>query len=140
MKIMRLSKKVAMENINRLIDIGKVVFDDPWGADNFFADFNRKWEFSLIALEDDQIVGFLICSVNANSLHIHRIAISPNYMRKKIGTTLINHVFNDARESGIKSVTLKVKKFNLAGQQFYKKLGFKKMFPEGTRYFYKKVI
>lgn len=140
MKIVQLSKKMALANINRLIEIDKIIPEDPWTADNFLMDFNRKWEYSFIALEDSQIVGFLISSANANNLHIHRLAISPEHHRKRIGTALMGHLILSCYALGIGYVTTKVEINNKTAQRFYEQNGFKKITSEGPRYIYKKMI
>lgn len=140
MKIVRLRKKVAEENIGRLIQIDGVVPESSWTASNFLMDLPSKWEHSFIALEHDQIVGFVICSSDGSNLHIHRIAVSTECQRKGIGTKLVKHVLARCTHPGINTVTLKVEQSNLSAQKFYKRIRFGKVASEGLRYIYKKVV
>ena len=140
MKVVHLNKEMAFEKINDLIEIDRIIPDDYWTSDNFLMDLDSKWEYSLVALDNDLLVGFLICSAKENNLHIHRIAVSPDYQGKKVGSALMEHLFANCYNSGIKSITLKVQDFNIGAQIFYEKRGFKKVTPHGSRYLYKKVI
>ena len=140
MKIVHLDKEMAFKKINDLIEIDRIIPDDFWTSDNFLMDLGHKWEYSLVALDNDLVVGFLICSVKENNIHIHRIAVSPDYQRKKLGSVLMEHLFADCYNSGIKSITLKVQDFNIGAQIFYEKLGFKKEGSHKSRHLYKKVI
>lgn len=141
MKIIHLNKETALANINHLMEINKVLDLDPWTVDNFLMDLYGKWEYSLSALENNQIVGFLICSVKKNNiLRIHKIAVLPKYQRKKIGSTLLKNLFINAHEFGIERIALKVKKSNVNVQRFYEQLGFKKIKTNGCRYIYARVI
>jgi len=140
MKILHLDKEMVMENMDRLMEIDRAIVDDPWTADNFLMDLEGKWEFSLVALENDLIIGFLICSVRGNNIHIHRIALSHEYQRRKIGSALMEHLITDCYKSGINSITLKVRDFNINAQKFYEKLGFRKITSHGFRYLYEREL
>jgi ribosomal-protein-alanine N-acetyltransferase len=140
MKIVNLNEEMVLENMGYLIEIDKTILDDPWAFDNFLMDLPHKWEFSLAVLENERIIGFLICSVKESNIHVHRIAVSPEHHGNKTGCALMNHLLADCYKSGIKGVTLKVQNFNIKAQKFYEKLGFKKDGIESTRYLYKKEI
>jgi len=139
MKIIPLNKETALANINRLIEINKVLDLDPWTVDNFLIDLDGKWRYSLIALENDQIVGFLICSVKENNiLHIHKIAIVSKYQRRGVGTLLMKHLFSNCNEYNIKYISVKTKKNNVNAQRFYERQDFKRIGSDGPNYVYKK--
>lgn len=139
MKIMHMNKEFILTNINRLIEIDKLVFDGNsyWTIDNFLMEFKSKWECSLVALEDKNIIGFMICSIKGENLHIHRIAVSPKYQRQGIGTSLMEHLFSNCNKSNIKFITVKTKKNNVNAQRFYERQNFKKMGTDGPNYVYK---
>jgi len=139
MKIIPLNKETALANINRLIEINKELDLDPWTVDNFLIDLDGKWRYSLIALENDQIVGFLICSVKENNtLHIHKIAIVSKYQRRGVGTLLMKHLFSNCNEYNIKYISVKTKKNNVNAQRFYERQDFKRIGSDGPNYVYKK--
>ena len=140
MKILHLDKEMVTENMNRLMEIDRTIMDDPWTVYNFLMDLEGKWEFSLVALENNIIIGFLICSVRGNNIHIHRIAISPEHQRRKVGSALIEHLVTDCYKSGINSITLKVRDSNINAQKFYEKLGFRKIVSHGFRYLYEREL
>lgn len=140
MKIMHLDKEMTLENIDDLIKIDKIIPDDPWMEENFLRDLDRKWEFSLAALENNHIIGFLICSLKENNIHINRMAVSQEYQHKKIGASLMETLFEDCNKSGLKRITLKVKYSNPKAIRFYEKLRFEKVGMECSRYFYEKKV
>ena len=140
MKILHLDKEMVTANMDRLMEIDRAIMDDPWTAYNFLTDLEGKWEFSLVALENNIIIGFLICSVRGNNIHIHRIAVSPEHQRRKVGSALMEHLITDCYKSGINSITLKVRDFNINAQKFYEKLGFRKIVSHGFRYLYEREL
>jgi ribosomal-protein-alanine N-acetyltransferase len=140
MNILHLDKEMTLENINDLIKIDRLIPEDTWTEENFLRDLDRKWEFSLIALENNHVIGFLICSVKENNIHINRIAVSQDYQHKRIGRILMEELFTDCNKSGLKRITLKVNYSNTEAIRFYEKLGFKKAGIESSRFFYDKEI
>jgi ribosomal protein S18 acetylase RimI-like enzyme len=137
MKILRLTKQLTSKNINELIEIDKnIKSDEIWDTENFLMDYPEKWRISLIAIEDNKIVGFIVCSIKNNVvLHIHRFAIKKEYQRKGIGKSLLDHIFQN-RSDTMKCITLNVYKDNIPLQQFYEKLGFNRSYSTGNNYLY----
>ena len=129
---------MAIENMNRLIEIDKVILDEPWVEDNFLMALNGKWENSFVALEGTDIVGFVICSVKGENLHIHRFAVATEYQERGVGTLLIEHLFINCNEHNIKYVTVKSKKNNDKALRFYERRSFKTIGTDGPNYIYKR--
>jgi len=142
MRIIKLNQRLIRENIERLIEIDSIIIDEEgtWTLDNFLMELNHKWDYSFAMLVDDQIVGFIICSVKGNSLYIHRLAVLPEYQGKKIGSTLLKYICEICLKQNMNSVTLQVKKFNIEAQRFYERHGFERIGSNGPNYVYKKVI
>lgn len=142
MKIVRLDKERILENIDRLIEIDSAIFDEEgtWTLDNFLMDLDYKWDYSLTVLIANQIVGFIVCSVKDDNLHIHRLAILPEYQMNKIGGRLLDCVCDLCVKYCLKYVTLQVKKFNINAQRFYERYGFEMIGSNGPNYVYKKVM
>lgn len=134
MRVMKLSRDMAIRKMDELINIDREIPEDPWTIDNFLMHLDHKWEYSYISLDDDYITGFLICSLKENNIHIHRIAVLSYLMKKRIGRILMTNLYEDCRNSGIMRVTLKVKRFNSRALVFFDKLGFKIAGTEGERY------
>lgn len=142
MKIVHLNKEMVLENIGRLIEIDRAIIDEEgtWTVDNFLMELNHKWICSRVAFIDNEIVGFVICSVKGDSLHIHRLAVSPEYQGRRVGTSLIEYLFNKCNEHNILYVTLKSKKNNDKAQRFYERRSFKRIGTDGPNYIYKREI
>ena len=140
MKIIHLNKELVLENIGRLIEIDRAIIDEEgtWTLDNFLMELNHKWDYSRVAFIDNRIVGFVICSIKADNLHIHRLAVSPEYQGRGVGTSLIEHLFINCNEHNIKYVTVKSKKTNEKSQRFYERRGFKRIGTDGLNYIYKR--
>lgn len=141
MIIKRLTKETLLANIEILTEIDSVIkIDEHWGHENFLIELNGKWDNSYIALEENIIAGFIICSKkNKNTLHIHRLAVREKFQFMGIGTRLIANVINST-DSEINRVTLKVKADNITAQRFYVKVGFKYSYTEDKNYVYERLL
>lgn len=138
MKIVRLSKDLAKAKIAGLLEVEKTITDERWTADNFLMDLDSKWEYSLVALEEDLVIAFMVCSVKGANLHVHRTVILPDYRGKGLGRQMMDVVTADCTAAGIRSITLKVHESNVGAQKFHERLGFRRVAEEAERYIYRK--
>jgi len=142
MKIVHLDKATVLENIDSLMKIDRVIIDEEgnWTLNNFLKHLNQKWDYSFAYFIENQIVGFIVCSIRAGNPHIHRFAVLPEYQGKGIGRSLLNHICNLSSNNHLKYVTLQVKKLNFDAQRYYEHHGFERIGLIGQNYVYKKVI
>lgn len=83
-----------------------------------------------LAQLEGKFVGFATCFSNYSTfklkpyIYIHDIAITPGLRGKGVGKTLLNGIFDKAKEMGCCKVTLEVRNDNLVAQRLYQKMGF----------------
>jgi len=86
---------------------------------------------SLIAKENDKIIGFIIGMVYAEddvlTGHILTIDVSPSYRRKGVGIKLLQELERIFRDRQVKVSRLEVREDNIAALGLYQKLGYKKV-------------
>ena len=86
---------------------------------------------SLIALENDKIIGFIIGMVyiegNILTGHILTIDVSPSHRRRGIGIKLLQELEKIFKNRGVKVSRLEVREDNIAALNLYQKLGYKKV-------------
>ncbi len=75
--------------------------DSPWTEAGFDEQRPEKLTKSLIAIDSaKQPIGFLIASRrNPTQLHIHRLAVDPDYWRQGIARRLLSRFLTDAADS-----------------------------------------
>ncbi|OHB61745.1 MAG: hypothetical protein A2Z38_11355 [Planctomycetes bacterium RBG_19FT_COMBO_48_8] len=56
--------------------------------------------------------------------YLERLAVPPEYRRKGCGKILVNHIFDEARKTGVKRVEIGVISKNRKLKNWYKKFGF----------------
>ena len=88
----------------------------------FYETFHQGF---LVAEKHHRITGFIIGGkTSSDSARILMIAVSEQYRRKNIGSTLLNHFLNEMIVQNVKYISLEVKTSNNEAIKFYRKHGF----------------
>ena len=78
--------------------------------------------FGLIAMVDDQPVGYLIADKARGS--INYLYVKEEYQRQGVGTALVEECKSRMKKLGYSSITLNVLSLNEKAIKFYQRLGF----------------
>jgi len=75
----------ASKYIDQLVQLDAIYFDESeaWTAENFMLDLPQKGQLSKLAISNNKLAGYLICSSyqNQKRCHGHRMAVHPDYRR-----------------------------------------------------------
>ena len=72
-------------------------------------------------------VGFLLVSHRGGTLYLDQISVHPDHGRQGLGTDMMQHLFQLARQRKLKQVTLSTFRDVPWNAPFYKKLGFREI-------------
>lgn len=126
-----LIREAHVEDISQLLDIEHYCYDNPWPREAFEEEIgNGDVGIGMVAEEDGMIVGFLTGMAMAKELHLHNIAVHPDYQGRGIGRQLMEAVDDYCREGDFRLITLEVRQDNDIARRLYLSLGFKAV---GTR-------
>jgi len=127
------SKDLISKHIEELLIIDRSCFDnESWTEDAFLSELPLKFEKSMLLMKNDSVIGYAIVSQKAEGAHLHRLAISKDFVLQRLGEYLLETII---KSIGRKSLTLKVNTFNTGAVIFYLKLGF--LFVEKNGNYYK---
>ncbi|MCI4645668.1 MAG: GNAT family N-acetyltransferase [Hyphomonadaceae bacterium] len=73
----------------------------------------------------EQPVGFTLTSERGGTLYLDQISVHPDHGRKGLGRALVKRVLEDARDRGLKQVTLSTFRDVAWNGPFYRSLGFR---------------
>ncbi len=119
-------RKFKLSDLERIIEIEKVSFSQPWSKDFFKALYEKHRDDFLIAELSKKIVGYILGYKKSKELgSIKTMAVDPNRRRQGIGTKLINFLIKKLKKGGVKKIFLHIRTKNRIANAFYKKLGFK---------------
>jgi len=99
-------------------------FPSPWRREFFASEVNAEGRFNLVARRGDEIVGYLFAMWLFDEMHVNKIAVAESERRQGIADALMAGCFTFARENGVRTISLEVRKSNHAAQDFYRYLDF----------------
>ena len=98
------------------------VDDSRDGMDRFL---RRNPNTSFVVEIDGKIVGSILCGNDGRSGYIYHACVSREHQNKKIGTRLVENVFDALLAEGISDITLAVYIDNDDGNRFWERMGFR---------------
>lgn len=121
--ICRLSEGAASE----LARIDRGANRPPWSEKLFHNEFSNPAALVFGARLEGALVGFLVCHVVIDEVHILNFAIDVGQRRRGIGRSLLEYVLKDLHLRGVRWATLEVRRSNAAAQALYSALGFQEV-------------
>jgi len=114
-----------ISQLDEIIAIENISFEKPWTRDQIKDDIqanidSENWVF----IEDDKVVGYIFGWIIQNEFHLHNIAVHPDYLRKKIGRKLIQHIISRVADQKVNVILLEVSVNNFSARKCYQSLGF----------------
>ncbi|MFX1401948.1 MAG: GNAT family N-acetyltransferase [Promethearchaeota archaeon] len=130
-------------DIDELIKVSQEVFENS--QDIMYLDLNNElkntvateWfnkekamikDSSIVLLENEKIIGFLILRSIKNDVQISPFGLLPDYRKKGLGKKLLLYCLEKAKQKGYKYVNLDVALENVPAYKLYSKVGFKRNF------------
>jgi ribosomal-protein-alanine N-acetyltransferase len=113
------------EDIDQVLTIEETSFLSPWSRKSFETELQKEFGISLVVLDDNRIVGYLVEWLVADEIHIANIAVHPDYRQRGIGERLMQEVIRNS--GGFSWIRLEVRRSNKAARELYAKLGFREV-------------
>lgn len=112
-------------HIDGIMEIEKDSFAIPWTRASVENELINKFAYYVVAIEDNNVLGYGGMWHIVNEGHITNIAVHKNYRQKGIGNAIVNALVDIAKEKEMMGLTLEVRKSNESALALYKKNGFK---------------
>ena len=117
-------RQLAYADLPQVIAIERRAFPTPWSLAMFVLELSKPGGICLAALEDDVIVGYLVCSRYDTVWHLMNVAVEPSKRRQGIATTLLERLFDQADKPN-EQYTLEVRTSNDSAIKLYERFGFR---------------
>jgi len=108
-----------------IVAIEAAVFPDPWVIESFRG-FQRTGQ-TLVAVHEDEIVGFVIARAMLDEGEILNIAVTSRWRGQGAGATLLDSALHRLRGLGANNVYLEVRASSTVAQHFYERHGFRRV-------------
>jgi len=121
-------ERMMKEDLDQVLAIEQASFTMPWSRNLFLSEFrNAPVSLMLVArssLEPRAIIGYIVCWVVADELHILNLATEPARRRKGIARHLVLTALKLGYERNVRRAFLEVRASNEAALDLYEGLGF----------------
>ena len=100
--------------------------ESPWSAAQFREELagvpkSRKY---LVALDENQIIGYGGIAVAGDVADIHTLTVGPSHRRQGIAATMLHQLETWARAQGATAIMLEMREGNTEAQPLYEKHGY----------------
>jgi len=119
---------MTLDDVDPVSEIERQSFAIPWSRDAFVQEVteNRCARY-LVAREDGAAVAYAGMWLVLDEGHVTNIAVRSDKRGLGIGEKIARALMQLAADTGIRYMTLEVRRGNLAAQALYKKLGFQEV-------------
>ncbi|MGZ4135829.1 MAG: ribosomal protein S18-alanine N-acetyltransferase [Tumebacillaceae bacterium] len=118
-------RRMALEDLDRIMEIEHHSFTLPWSREAFVAELTQNhFAKYLVAIHEGVVVGYAGVWVILDEGHVTNIAIHPDARGKKLGEALMRELMATAIANGAERMTLEARVSNFVAIRMYEKLGF----------------
>lgn len=110
-----------------ILDIESASFPTSWSQASYRAEMTNPIARFLVARSASKVVGFALFWIDAQEMHIMKIAVDPALRRQGIATELMARSIESARRGDARIAFLEVRQGNAAALGFYAALGFERV-------------
>ena len=118
--VRRSNMQCDAQKIHRLEEI---CFSSPWSA-NALIESEKNGTVFFVAETGENIAGYIGIDTALDEGYITNIAVFPEFRKKGVGSKLISHTVEYAKNNGLSFISLEVRESNINAQSLYKKFGF----------------
>ena len=119
-------RRLGAGDLSAIEEIEKRSYPTPWSRAMFAGELAKPSSICLGAFEPDtdELVGYLIISRYVDAWHVMNVAVSPEYRRRGVATTMLDRLFELTAADGRRGYTLEVRVSNADAIRLYEQLGF----------------
>jgi ribosomal-protein-alanine N-acetyltransferase len=117
-------RRLTYADLPQVLAIERRAFPTPWSLAMFVLELSKPSGVCLAALEDDALVGYLVCSRYDTVWHVMNVAVDDRRRREGIATSLLTHLF-DGADRPDEQYTLEVRPSNREAIALYERFGFR---------------
>jgi ribosomal-protein-alanine N-acetyltransferase len=117
-------RRLTYADLPQVIAIERRAFPTPWSLAMFVLELSKPSGVCLVALADDRVVGYLVCSRYDTVWHVMNVAVDDRLLRRGIATAMLAELFAQADKPG-EQYTLEVRESNDAAIALYEHFGFR---------------
>jgi [ribosomal protein S18]-alanine N-acetyltransferase len=122
----RVERISTAHDLDAVLEIEDASFNNPTTREWYEGELKRPEVcfIYVLRLSDLPVAAFCAFWLVADQAHINNLAVRPELRGRGLGTHLLTSIVEEARHLGAASLTLEVRRSNVAAQRLYAKAGF----------------
>ena len=122
-----LIEKMEEKHLESVLEVETLSLKSPWSMNMFAEEIKSKTAMYCVAVDDEKVVAYMGMHCVCGEGHITNVAVHPDYRRKGVASSLINHFILYAKQNNFEFLTLEVRESNEKAIACYTKFGFKEV-------------
>ena len=118
---------MTADHVHQVAQLEGECFHDPWSERSIAAELNNPLSLWLVALHEQQVVGYVGSQSVMGEADMMNIAVSSRYRRMGIAQELVERLVSALNDAQVHSLTLEVRASNEPAKALYSKLGFEQI-------------
>lgn len=118
---------MTVADLDEVLEIERRSFPEPWSRGLFIHELKVPFSTTVLARGDEEphrLVGYVCWWSIGDEIQILNVAVHPEQRQKGIGHTLVALAMREAAEKPVRTVTLEVRRDNVAAIALYRSFGF----------------
>lgn len=117
-------RRLDYADLPAVLHIERRIFPTPWSMAMFVLELSKKTGICLAAVEEEDLVGYLICARYDEVWHVMNISVSPERQNRGIASAMLDELFREVGDSEAR-YTLEVRPSNAVAIHIYEREGFR---------------
>lgn len=117
--------KAGLTHVDEILKISNLSFPISWSRESIKKEIiDNKQAIYLVALKDDEVIGYAGVWVILDEGHITNIAVHPEFRGIGVASLILDSLIGACKDKSVEHMTLEVRKSNIAAINLYKNFGF----------------
>jgi len=117
-------RPMRASDLDRIMEIEPVIYTHPWTRGNF--DDSIRVGYSCWVIDCGGVVtGYGVLMIGVREAHLLNLSVAPEWQRRGLGRTLLEHFVRIGRDSDAQQMFLEVRPSNTSARRMYADYGFR---------------
>ncbi len=118
-------RRLKFHDIKEILDLENLIFPSPWTEDMIEHEATSSYSnFYVLQNSKSRIIAYFGLWILTDEGHINNFAVHPDFRGQKLGSLLLEKIFELGRSAGVSFYYLEVRVSNEPAINLYKKYGF----------------
>ncbi|MDR1394722.1 MAG: GNAT family N-acetyltransferase [Deltaproteobacteria bacterium] len=116
--------RLTPEDLPLILELERLTSPDPWSLESFLGEMERSFTVPLGIMAAGSLAGFLLAWLLPPETHLLKLAVSPPWEGRGLGTRLLSFLIELTRQAGGSRILLEVRHTNQRALRLYRRAGF----------------